>query len=319
MKNSSQSCRYCSSSKLVIIDSHKFFWMYCLNCESAQSIKKNSYILDWASFFLRRYLRFKGWGQTESRIFKNNEIIKDASKIYDYFTTKDHVMYCESDALRFDNDIVKKYSLNLTKKRILDISGGNGHFINYFKLRYDCDVTLTEFNQNALNYAHDTLKIKTKYFDFTQDKLELLFEKNSFDYVFARAAVMFMDDIDDMLKGIFKILKTDGILIIQNSVIPTFGTIFRTQFDEYNYLNLYSKNILINSLKRHAYEILDVQQNYDDSLYITGLERYPIERYLVRFYEIKALKFQELYSKEILCRDRRRYDFIVKKNQSFNT
>jgi len=316
MNQIEQNCSYCNSFSTTKIDSYKFIWKICSNCGCAESYKKESYPLDFMKYPLSKYLEKKSWKQTRDRLLKNDVVDEDNSKIYDYFTNENHIKLSKEDALEFNQNVLEKYSIDINNKKILDISGGNGHFIKYFQDKYNCDCTLTEYNKNALEYASSTLNIKTQYYDFTKHKFTDFFDNNQFDVIFIRASIMFMDDLSTVLEDLSTVLKDDGIIIINYSVTPTLGTILRTQFDEYNYKHLYSKTFIVETLERYGFNSIGLSRNYDFSMYINSLDSFPMERIITRWYELKALKNKFIYQNEFTARDRRRYDMVFRKKDS---
>lgn len=307
-----ENCAICNSENIVQIKTYKFNWYFCNSCGCGSSELRQKYPLNSINWLFVKYLKYKNWKRTINRLTKDKSVEDNNSTIYDYFVTQDHIDWSIQNAKEFEKTIIKNYQIELKDKHVLDISGGNGHCLKYFIDKYKCDGVLTEFNKRAIKYASEQLNLKTQYYDFSVHEPTSIFKEKKFDIIFMRACIMFVSELDKTIIGLKKILKDGGLLIIQNSIIPTLGVILRTQFDEYNFLSLYSSQFLTKTLEKNDFTLLQIRRNPDFSLYVSDFHKYPIEKKLLLYYEHLATKENSLNSFNFIARDRRRYDFVFK-------
>ena len=289
-------CKTCDSNSITKIDSYKRFWILCNKCGDGWSIQKNKYPL---SIFPIEDLRMQ------------SDI--DEEKMYDYFTDKIHIEISKEEGKEFIRTYMNDFKLNYKDKEILDISGGNGYFINEIS-KLGAKVTLTEINQKAINYAKSAHKFNAYHYNINQDNIEEIIN-NKFDIIFARACIMFCMDLNKFIKDLKKVLYKNGYVMINHSVIPTLGVILRTQVDEHSYFALRQPQTIIESFLRNGFSLEYRKDETDQGLYVYDDDLIRIRKYLYKFYEfkgIKSLKNNRLFSWP--ARDRRRSTMLFKLN-----
>ncbi len=283
---------FINESNTFRVDTHRHIWIIDVNNGNAYSInKKNKSV---KSFF-----------------FQHRK--EDPYSIYNYFSSDGHIQSSIKEGKKLIREIIQKNNISLEGKKVLDISGGNGHVAAEFK-KMGARVVLTEVNENAINYAKKNLGIETYQFDFQKDKLSQVVNEK-FDIILVRAAIMFCLDIDAFFSEIEKILNPGGMVILQYCVVPTLGTLLITQNDDYNYLALYQPETLIECCKKHHLFLTYRNDEIDRDPYVYGNDANLKLTLLRMWYEFKALQsipFESIYP--FRARDRQRSNMIFSHN-----
>ena len=280
---------YVNKEKIIQIDTHLHKWDICLETGNAYSVKKNPNFIQSLKKKIRRE--------------------KSQFSIYDYFTSPDHIEWSVAEGKDFIKNVIQKNNIPIAGKRILDISGGNGHVANELR-KCGATVVLTEINDAAIQYAKNKLNIDTYKFDFQKDSIDKTVP-GKFDIVLLRAAVMFCQDLDCFLKDVEKVLHPGGVLVLQYCVIPTIGTLLRTQFDEYNYLVLYQPETLIKICKNLKFDLVSYENEIDPTMYVYDHDRslkFTLIRIINELRALRKLPFNSSYP--FRARDRRRSNLI---------
>ena len=146
MTNAS-TCLECNSKNLLKIDTYKRHWYFCTDCGSGAPSQKDSYPL--------QFLPVKDWTKKDT----------DEESMYDYFIDPIHIEYSLGTAKEFIADYIDKWKVPVDGKTILDVSAGNGHFINEFK-KLGATVSMTEINDPSIEYARKNHGIDVYKFNF---------------------------------------------------------------------------------------------------------------------------------------------------------
>ena len=199
-------------------------------------------------------------------------------------------------------------------KTILDVSGGNGHFIQEFK-KLGADVSLTEINDPSIDYAKKTHGMKVFKFNFNTDSIKEVI-KEKFDIVMLRAAIMFCKDLRVHVKDLKSIINPGGLVVVNHSVIPTLGVILRTQVDEFSYFSLRSPEQVIRHFEEEGFSLVERRDETDPGLYVYDHDLRLRWWILHLFYEWKGVwslrKFRQKYT--FPARDRRRSTLLFRYN-----
>lgn len=280
-------CADCHHHHLLTIDTYKRVWFLCPSCGNARPKQKKFYPL---SFIPNKRLK------------KDKQNPED---MYDYFVDPLHIDHSQKDADRFLKTYVNN-QMNLQGKDILDISGGNGHFIHTFK-QYGANVFMTEMNKKAMEYAQNTLDIPSFYFNFQKDNLSEV-TSQKFDIIMLRAAIMFCRDLKNLVEELKKCLKPKGLIIIEHSVEPTLGVLTRVQCDEFSYEVLRQPQNVINHFEEKGFILQKQVYETDPTLYVYDHDLLKTWAFLHYMYEIKGIstlkKWPNLFT--FRARDRRR-------------
>jgi ubiquinone/menaquinone biosynthesis C-methylase UbiE len=189
-------------------------------------------------------------------IGKNQLIKSDVSLLYDYMATESHVKKHREQYKVFDrfmNEVIRKYGIEVNGKSILDVSGGNGNFIKEFE-QLGASVAMSEFNQKSVDFAIKEFGLDARRFDFNTDDISAKFDKR-FNVVMMRYAIMFCNDFNRFMDQMELITQPDTTFIINGSMAPSMGAFLRSQYDDYTYLVLYSKDKVVDIMSRHGYKL----------------------------------------------------------------
>jgi len=219
---------------------------------------------------------------------RRRDVLAKHDKIYDYFTSPAHVAWSKQEATLLLAAMIDRLQIPLTGRSVLDISGGNGHVADALRQR-GARVTLTEYNDAAIEYARANLGVESVKYDFQTDLLSQLF-RTPFDIVLLRAAVMFCRNLDRLAGDLRQITQAGSIVIIHKSVLPTLGVFLRTQCDEYNYQTLYQPAHLVEVFTRHGFKQRFTEVEVDPSPYVLDHDLDPALRYVGSFYECAAVR-----------------------------
>ena len=95
------------------------------------------------------------------------------------------------------------------------------------------EVFVTEYSQNEVSNMQRVHNIDARVFDYTQDKIEELFEEK-FSLIMVRSSIIFCEDLEDFIAGLDKLLEADGIIMIE-TILPSMGEILWWQQLEYKF------------------------------------------------------------------------------------
>jgi SAM-dependent methyltransferase len=236
----------------------------------------------------------------------------DAASIYDYFVAEDHIRYSVETAHEFLEKHVRRHGIEIAGKSILDVSGGNGHFIAEFA-RLGAKVALTEINDRAIEHARKTNGFEVFRFDFNRDHIDQI-ARGPFDLLLLRAAVMFCADLEGFVCDARKLLAPGGLVIVNHCVVPTLGTLARVQLDEFSYHALRQPETIERIFCERGFQLVSREDETDPSLYVYDHDLDATWMLLHYFYEIKAaLHLRTCRSFAFAARDRRRSTLIFRR------
>ena len=285
----------CKGKNYNLLTFYKRYWLFCRDCGTAESIEKKNYKLS--------FLPFKD--------YKKNTDIND-SNIYDYFTDKAHIEDSILEGEEFYNQYIYPYGIDISSKRILDISGGNGHAIMALAKR-GAKVEITEFNKRAVDYSTNFHKINAYLYDLNKDELSKIV-KGKYDVITLRACIMFAKDLSSLSHTLFNILNPGGYLIINKSVKPTLGVFTRTQLDQHSYFFLRQPETIEKEFAKVGFKTIKIINEVDPTMYVYDNDLTLRWYFLHYFYELRnsfILRKNDAF--EIRSRDRRRSTLILQK------
>ena len=129
------SCKGCRGSDLIRIPTYRREWFLCRDCGAGTPKDRASLAL---SFLPYQDLKRGG--------------VASAEGMYDYFVEDVHIEYSRQEGREFIERYLVPNAIAVDGQRVLDLSGGNGHFVNELS-HLGAKVTLTEFNLNARDRA----------------------------------------------------------------------------------------------------------------------------------------------------------------------
>lgn len=281
-------CKECLSSKTVKLNTYKRHWYFCADCGCAHPEQKNVYPLS--------FLPVKDYKKSAS----------SEAQMYDYFTAQVHIDHSIKTADEFTNDYVKPWAIDFKGKRVLDVSGGNGHFLAEYQ-KMGAEVSITEINEPTIEYikkTHDNMNVYL--YDFNRHRIHEVID-DKFDIILLRAAIMFCQDLKQLAEDMKKILKPGGKVIINYSVVPTLGVATRVQLDEFSYFALRQPESIAKTFEGGGYKTLNSRDETDSTLYVYDHDlklSWRIVHYWYEWLGMFALRKNRVFA--FPARDRRR-------------
>ncbi|MGN6516105.1 MAG: class I SAM-dependent methyltransferase [Rhizomicrobium sp.] len=238
--------------------------------------------------------------------------------MYDYFVDPVHIAYCIETAKEFTALHLRPNNISLAGKSVLDISGGNGHFIVEIARKEGARPALTEINEPAMAYARNTHGIPVYKFNFQQHRLKDVVA-DKFDVIMARAAIMFCADLDQFAADANDRLNHGGLMFINHSVIPTLGVAIRVQLDEFSYVVLRQPENVVKIFEKNGFEVVKNAPDPDFFMYVYDHDLNGWWQFAQNLYTIPAVR--TLLAAEragkpsytFRARDRRRATMIFRK------
>ena len=288
-------CGNLTRSDFFTIPTYKRVWYFCKQCGSAFPDQRVTYPL--------AFLPLSAW----------KPIPRNESSMYDYFVSEDHIRYSEASEQEFFERYIIPLRIDINNKHVLDISGGNGHFLKKFLERGNSTGMLTEINEPSLAHAKESLGLPTALFNFNEHKLdEIVAEK--FDLIMPRAAIMFCANLLQFCQGMHSVLNESGVVVVNHSVIPTLGVMLRVQFDEFSYAILRQPETVIKTFEEAGFALTARMDETDPSMYVYDNDFKKAWRLPHTYYEFKAINQLGRYDAfSLRARDRRRSTLVFTK------
>jgi SAM-dependent methyltransferase len=197
-------------------------------------------------------------------------------------------------------------------KSVLDVSGGNGH-VAAAMAGLRADVTLTEINAPALEYARRELGLHAVEYRFEEGPIAPRVEGRTYDVVLLRACVMFSEDLPALLRHCREVMSDGGLLMIDRSVKPTLGTLLRVQLDEFSYLILRQPETVAAACEEAGFAISERVDEVDADPYVNDHDMDGRRMFLRYRYEIPAARrLRTARQFDFPARDRRRSRLLVR-------
>jgi len=288
-------CPSCGATEFLTLDSYKRHWHICLKCGTAVSEQKSSYSLGFLPY----------------ADLKKSGTLSD-EKMYDYFIDETHINWAVGEGQEFIRDYLKPSGLDVAGKSLIDISGGNGHFIKQVE-KLGANITLTEFNKKTVAYARKVHGFENVFeYDLNRHDLASL-TQCKYDIVFARACIMFARDLNKFVQDMKNTLHAGGHILINHSVVPTLGVMLRTQLDEFSYFILRQPETIIDAFTKAGFTLTYRADETDNSLYVYDHDLLWHWRFVYRMYENRAVKKMGRNRPFALpARDRRRSTLVFR-------
>lgn len=273
-------CVNCGKSDLTVIGTYKRVWYLCHDCGEARPVQKDSYRLT----FLKDPLMKK--------------IATSEDAVYDYFVQQGHIDYSIGTAHDFMRDHVDRSGIDFSGKSLLDISGGNGHFLAELqKLTGAGDMAITEINKPTLDYIEQAHPFRGYLFNFNSHRLSKVVDRK-FDAILARAAIMFCNDLKAFVEDSRNVINDGGLLVINHSVIPTLGVMLRVQLDEFSYFALRQPDEVVRTAHAAGFELLYRADETDPSMYVYDHD-------MVRDWWLAKLLYEQRGANKLMAAERK--------------
>lgn len=177
----------------------------------------------------------------------------------EYATKVDHI---------FNVDVYTAFTNKIIPKaRILDLGCGSGRDAKHF-FEDGYEVVGIDISQGLLNIAQkknpDITFIKGSF-------LQLPFEDNTFDGIWAYASLVHLETTKDVLKALTecrRVLKPNGVMIVyvkQQLNTQKTSVVSDTLSDHDRFFRLYTATELKQYFKQTGFDIISIKQNQKDS------------------------------------------------------
>ncbi len=144
--------------------------------------------------------------------------------------------------------------ITVANKSLLDISGEPGFFCIDARSEVK-QVIVTAFAESVVFAMKKYLELDGYEFDYQRHKIDDLFNKNTFDLVFARYSIGFCEDLSTFFQGIYNILVSEGHFYVSFSPASR-AVCARWMFDDYTYLRQYTKEYVVGIAQENCFSLI---------------------------------------------------------------
>jgi len=246
------------------------------------------------------------------QLYPMQEVIDNEKTFYDYYHELskmpiEKTKYAHLPA-KFDS-IFQSYNIDITEKKILDISGGPGYLSKHLKGKCK-KIIVTEFSEYSAKGMAQHLDVEAIKFDYNKDHIDEVI-KERFDIILIEYSINFCNDLQDFVRRLCKIAAANALIYV-TFVPPTLGCCLRWQHDEYTYNILYQPETLLRMFTQNGFSIKDRisdgEYNFMKGInWKSLLLRLPF----ILLYKSKALKKRNSINRELIQKNR---GFIFFKN-----
>lgn len=159
--------------------------------------------------------------------------------------------------------IINKYKIK-SKMKVLDLGCGRGDFLEPFKYE-NIDIYGVDFAENSIK----DLKSKNynvKYCDFGVASIP--FKNDYFDIIFSKSVIEHLDNPENYLSEIKRILKPNGRLLI---MAPDWYSQYMIFYNDYTHKHPYTLESLKNTLINYDFKEIKIDYFYQ----LPYLWKYP--------------------------------------------
>jgi ubiquinone/menaquinone biosynthesis C-methylase UbiE len=254
--------------------------------------------------------------------YTRESVYEDEKSVYDYYADviKKPITGTKWEVYpsKFDS-FFKKYNIDLSDKKILEISGGPGYLAKHLEKKCK-KIVVTELTERSCKGMSDALSMEVVKYDYNNDKIDLLFLKGSFDVIINNLSINHCNNLDDYVKRLYNVVSRGGIIYV-NFVAPTLGVLLRAQFYEYlsNYI-LYHPEILKRIFIQNGFKLVDAYTDWSYHYLWGGLKR-PFKYIFLQMpfliiYKYFALRRKnsinrQLIQKDIVCIFRKENNYAL--------
>jgi SAM-dependent methyltransferase len=265
-------CPTCGTAEQIAIPTYKRIWHLCPTCGTGHPKERSRQPL----------------ARLPIAALRRQSDLDDES-IYDYFTSPENIAYSKQEAVEFVSGVLKPHGIEVAGKSVLDVSGGNGQVAAALR-ELGADVTVTEINGPALEYARETLGLQAIRYRFEDGRLAPRIEGRTYDVILLRACIMFCEDLRGFLFACKEVLNEGGLVVIDRSVKPTLGVLLRVQLDEFTYSILRQAATVASVCEAAGFAVRDCVHWVDPDLYVYDHDLLPSWTLLRSMYEIPATR-----------------------------
>lgn len=125
--------------------------------------------------------------------------------------------YLKAYGKNFHNELARTFTKSLAGRKIIDLGCGPGHYSNYFA-GLGFETTGVDYSKEMIRKAKESQTRKNFQTFVVADMriIDRIFEKNSFDGLWANASLLHIpkEDMQKVLEGIHQIVKDEGKVFI---------------------------------------------------------------------------------------------------------
>jgi len=265
-------CPVCGGCSKTGIDSYKHTWVSCNDCGNVFRKRKERYLFsrliphNIARMFLSDRLR--------SNLYAMEDIREDESLFYDYYASVSATNVEETKwAPLFDKlrNNLGKYGVDMTDKKVLDISGGPG-FLTREIAKIAKKAVVTEYSQVSVDGMIKNLGINAVKFDYNTDDLSNVVS-DKFDIIIIEYSINFCTNLKKFVASLREILNERGVVYV-SFCPPTLGCCIRWQFDEYTYNILYQPETMAKIFQEEGFSLISgLSASWPDNHYSYSAKR----------------------------------------------
>ena len=158
---------------------------------------------------------------------------------------------------KYANSVYKKILKQKINPYLIEIGSNDGTLLEKF-LKFDVDVLGIEPAKNLAKISSKKIKVENKF--FSKKLAKKIAEKRKADVIIANNVLGHIDDLDDFINGILKLLKNDGVFIFE--VPHALDLLKKLEFDTiyHEHISYFSIIPLSNWLKKYELEIFNVEK-----------------------------------------------------------
>lgn len=187
----------------------------------------------------------------DSKLLKRNNF---SHNVVQYDLNANTQKYCANKLVNF----IKNYHNNLNNYNILDLGSGTGFIGSSLNRNF-----LNNFNLFELDLSIEMLKLDNSFdnsYKICADFNNLPFVENSFDIIISSFAIQWCENLDNLLKNLYMILKKNGHLIM---AIPNFESFKQLEISPFQLNKMPKTHEIINLLNHHNFsEIFQYNELY---------------------------------------------------------
>jgi 2-polyprenyl-3-methyl-5-hydroxy-6-metoxy-1,4-benzoquinol methylase len=204
--------------------------------------------------------------------------------------------YIQNFFLKFITNIIAKIDARIFKRyllsnaKVLEIGCSSGEYLSALRDETGWEVTGIDISDYALSFAQKMYNLKV----IKGNLIDIKFESAQFDLVIMRHVYEHLNNPDEILKEIKRILKPKGICFI---VIPNADTIERSIFKEHwwgydvpRHLFCFSVNTIKKLLEKNGFKILVLKHSMVPNNWIMSIKYYfKIKNYPSIFFKFFSI------------------------------
>tara|TARA_Y100000996_G_C22553787_1_gene654747 strand:- start:1266 stop:2525 length:1260 start_codon:yes stop_codon:yes gene_type:complete len=207
---------------------------------------------------------------------------------------------------KYANSVYKKILKQKINPYLIEIGSNDGTLLEKF-LKFDVDVLGIEPAKNLAKISSKKIKVENKF--FSKKLAKKIAEKRKADVIIANNVLGHIDDLDDFINGILKLLKNDGVFIFE--VPHALDLLKKLEFDTiyHEHISYFTVFSLMKWFKNNNLEIFNIEKQKVHGgtlrIYVAKKNTHEIRKSVNNFknqeikFGINKLKTYESFSNKI--------------------